>query len=622
MLETSSVLARLTGTGKVSFEDARARRPRGHGGPRLRRVRGRAHGLAALRSGQRRAAQASCAPPATCWPARLMRSDELNDSAASAEADLTLLGVSCGEEPLPRVGMPDALPASRTSRGGAGGRLARRECATWASPRTVRRLARLQGGGSVLPQLDGSVPWRCGASRFPTFRCATRASTCPTAGTTCKGNGHAEHHQGTPASGLPHAELSPCARPTVSPRFAGLPSLTADLLQGLPEAAPVWPPAPRAPCVLRRLRRPGTRHGPLPVLPRLRIRRARSTRSPSPTSTDWPPSAREALIVRGPAAGEGVEPAGRPCRRGETQKRDLSMFSRSLKLREVSAGGCMACEADVNVLGTLVYDLGRFGIEYAASPRHADGILVTGPVTENMRQALLDTWEAVPEPKIVIAVGVCAISGGAFREQPGRVRRRGFRAAGRARWTSMCRAARPIPGPSSTAFSPRPGKSAWHGSERGARFRPPLSAGASAALRPGFDRNPASAFFASFCRGAPSFAARSRPLPRIPERDRPRMHALRLGPGRKTDCRAFSPVPPPFAPAVAFCNLRRLFAGSHSLAAPASRCALFRRGLTGPPLHALRPTSASAASFPRAFCSRPPLTSALFLPFCRVTRSR
>ncbi len=75
----------------------------------------------------------------------------------------------------------------------------------------------------------------------------------------------------------------------------------------------------------------------------------------------------------------------------------------------------MACEADINVLGTLAYDLGKFGIEYAASPRHADGIIVTGPVTENMRGALLDTWEAVPHPKVVIAVGACAISGGVFR---------------------------------------------------------------------------------------------------------------------------------------------------------------------------------------------------------------
>lgn len=92
------------------------------------------------------------------------------------------------------------------------------------------------------------------------------------------------------------------------------------------------------------------------------------------------------------------------------------LFRRSLKLRQVSAGGCNACEADSNVLGTLVYDLGRFGIEFTASPRHADGLLVTGPVTRNMRAALLDTWAAVPRPRVLVAVGACAISGGLFRE--------------------------------------------------------------------------------------------------------------------------------------------------------------------------------------------------------------
>jgi Ni,Fe-hydrogenase III small subunit/Pyruvate/2-oxoacid:ferredoxin oxidoreductase delta subunit len=98
--------------------------------------------------------------------------------------------------------------------------------------------------------------------------------------------------------------------------------------------------------------------------------------------------------------------------------RMLRLFGRSLKLRQVSAGGCNACEADINVLGTLVFDLGRFGIQFVASPRHADGILVTGPVTENMRTALLDTYAAVPEPKIVIASGACAIAGGPFHNSP------------------------------------------------------------------------------------------------------------------------------------------------------------------------------------------------------------
>ena len=90
------------------------------------------------------------------------------------------------------------------------------------------------------------------------------------------------------------------------------------------------------------------------------------------------------------------------------------LFGRSLKLRQVSAGGCNACEADTNVLGTVAWDLGRFGIQFVASPRHADGLLITGPVSENMRLALQKTYEAVPAPKLVIAVGACAISGGPY----------------------------------------------------------------------------------------------------------------------------------------------------------------------------------------------------------------
>ncbi|MHB8864448.1 MAG: NADH-quinone oxidoreductase subunit B family protein [Pirellulaceae bacterium] len=90
------------------------------------------------------------------------------------------------------------------------------------------------------------------------------------------------------------------------------------------------------------------------------------------------------------------------------------VLGRSLKLRQVSAGGCNACEADTNVLNTIGWDLGRFGIQFVASPRHADGLLITGPVTENMRVALEKTYQAVPAPKIVIAVGACAISGGPY----------------------------------------------------------------------------------------------------------------------------------------------------------------------------------------------------------------
>ena len=90
------------------------------------------------------------------------------------------------------------------------------------------------------------------------------------------------------------------------------------------------------------------------------------------------------------------------------------LFSRSLKLRQVSAGGCNGCESDVNVLNTVVFDLGRFGIQFVASPRHADGLLITGPVTANMEAALRATYDAVPSPKLVIAMGACAISGGPF----------------------------------------------------------------------------------------------------------------------------------------------------------------------------------------------------------------
>jgi Ni,Fe-hydrogenase III small subunit/NAD-dependent dihydropyrimidine dehydrogenase PreA subunit len=94
------------------------------------------------------------------------------------------------------------------------------------------------------------------------------------------------------------------------------------------------------------------------------------------------------------------------------------LYGRALRLREVSAGGCNGCEADVNVLGTVVFDLSRFGVQIVPSPRHADGIIVTGPVSANMREALRLTWEAVPAPKFAIAVGACAISGGPFAGHP------------------------------------------------------------------------------------------------------------------------------------------------------------------------------------------------------------
>jgi len=91
------------------------------------------------------------------------------------------------------------------------------------------------------------------------------------------------------------------------------------------------------------------------------------------------------------------------------------LFGRSLKLRSVSAGGCNGCELELNALGNVNFDIGRFGIEFVASPRHADGIVLSGTTTRNMEQALAATCEAVPRPKLVILFGACAISGGIYQ---------------------------------------------------------------------------------------------------------------------------------------------------------------------------------------------------------------
>jgi Ni,Fe-hydrogenase III small subunit len=94
------------------------------------------------------------------------------------------------------------------------------------------------------------------------------------------------------------------------------------------------------------------------------------------------------------------------------------LFGRSLRLRSVVAGSCNGCEAELVALGNVVFDLARFGVQFVASPRHADGLVVTGAVNANMRRALFETWEATPAPRLVIAVGACAIDGGPFRGSP------------------------------------------------------------------------------------------------------------------------------------------------------------------------------------------------------------
>ena len=91
-------------------------------------------------------------------------------------------------------------------------------------------------------------------------------------------------------------------------------------------------------------------------------------------------------------------------------------LGRSLSIREVDAGSCNGCELEIHALNNAFYDLERFGLRFVASPRHADVLFVTGPVTKNMREALERTYHAMPSPKWVVAVGDCAIDGGLFKD--------------------------------------------------------------------------------------------------------------------------------------------------------------------------------------------------------------
>lgn len=96
-----------------------------------------------------------------------------------------------------------------------------------------------------------------------------------------------------------------------------------------------------------------------------------------------------------------------------------SLFGRSLRMRQVSAGGCNACELELNALANVNFDLQRFGIEWVASPRHADALVLTGPLTRNMQDAVRLSWEAMAEPRFLVSVGACAISGGLYESASG-----------------------------------------------------------------------------------------------------------------------------------------------------------------------------------------------------------
>lgn len=119
---------------------------------------------------------------------------------------------------------------------------------------------------------------------------------------------------------------------------------------------------------------------------------------------------RESLVIR--PGSKGAVKLDETKIRADIRK----LFKNALKLRQVSAGGDNSCEMELNAAGNVNFDMSRYGIEFVASPRHADGIVITGPITENMAEALQICYDAVPEPKVVILAGTDAISGGIFRQ--------------------------------------------------------------------------------------------------------------------------------------------------------------------------------------------------------------
>ncbi len=126
-------------------------------------------------------------------------------------------------------------------------------------------------------------------------------------------------------------------------------------------------------------------------------------------------------LLRGndPLAADGSGAARPTTRRWRSSRRGVDRaaqrrLGRSLSIREIDAGSCNGCELEIHALGNAFYDLERFGLRFVASPRHADVLLVTGPVTKNMREALERTYAATPGPKWVVALGDCALDGGMF----------------------------------------------------------------------------------------------------------------------------------------------------------------------------------------------------------------
>ncbi len=158
-----------------------------------------------------------------------------------------------------------------------------------------------------------------------------------------------------------------------------------------------------------------------------RAKRIWSTARP----TDSIPTARTCETARAakrstaPSAGNRWKPSA-----PNSRARARRCLGRSLHIREVDAGSCNGCEVEIVGLNSPVYDIERFGIHFVASPRHADMLLVTGPVTRNMELALRKTYDAMPAPRLVVAVGACGCSGGIFGRNYASLRRRGQGPAG------------------------------------------------------------------------------------------------------------------------------------------------------------------------------------------------
>lgn len=222
--------------------------------------------------------------------------------------------------------------------------------------------------------------------------------------------------------------LFPAAVPTLPPRFRGRPFIDAALCDGLRTGACSLC---RDVCPVEAIRlENGVPALDMGICTFCGTCARACPREALTFTTDWrlASTSRDALIIRPldyvPGENSPVIQSlpERPERRFllpelpvETTGVAAGSFKRSFRLRQVSAAGCGACEADLNVLATIVFDLARFGMDFVASPRHADGMALTGPVPRNMRESMIKCRNAMGNPKTLLAVGACAISGGLFR---------------------------------------------------------------------------------------------------------------------------------------------------------------------------------------------------------------